>query len=116
MKENIEVSYAKTHSLDFGNFEGEGTIKVDKEWWLRYVELRKEFEILHHKLVMKLPDKFVKECVICETVKQAEAKGRQDVIDEIETVGLENTILNGEITGCYIHIGNDNWKAIKEKV
>lgn len=54
---NIKVNYAKKQELDFGIFPdkyAEGSIIVNKEFWIKYVNKRMEFEQMHYDLFCHL--------------------------------------------------------------
>ena len=57
MVEKIKVNYAFKGELDFGLFpdkHAKGNIKVNKDFWERYVNKRLEFEQMHHELFLKI--------------------------------------------------------------
>ena len=62
--EKLEIGYAKRNfgSIDFGNLREDsrdGIIKVEKEFWHKYVSIRAEFERMHIDLREKLPRKYL---------------------------------------------------------
>ena len=50
----IDISFEPAPGYwDFGNFKPnkkDYTIKVDQKFWIKFIEARKEFEILHSEL------------------------------------------------------------------
>ena len=61
MKEKEIVGYAIKKDFDFGMLREEsrkGTIKVNKDIWIKYVGLRHDFEIMHQALINKIGKRF----------------------------------------------------------
>lgn len=60
-KEKINIRFAPKVEFDFGMINKEsssGEIKnIDKEWWIRYVNLRADFETMHRELINKVKPK-----------------------------------------------------------
>jgi len=71
VKENEIVGYMVKKDFDIGKLSEEsriGTIKVNKDIWIKYVGLRHDFEILHQSLIDKIGNKFkVNELLNAET-------------------------------------------------
>lgn len=53
MKQKILVNIAKEQQehWDFGSFTSKYTLAVESEFWQRYLEARREFEIMHFQLI-----------------------------------------------------------------
>lgn len=59
VKEKEIVGYAIKKDFDFGMLSEKSriaTIKVDKLFWIKYVNLRHDFEIMHQSLIDKVGD------------------------------------------------------------
>ncbi len=60
-KEKEIVGYAVKKDFDFGLLSEKsriGTIKVDRVFWTKYTNLRRDFEIMHQSLIDKIGDRF----------------------------------------------------------
>ncbi len=55
--EKIKVNYTMKGDLDFGLFPdkyAQGNIKVRKDFWIKYINKRMEFEQMHQELFFKI--------------------------------------------------------------
>lgn len=56
-KSLIEINYANKVDVvyrDFGNFKSDKKIKVNLDFWMRYVVVRKTFEVMQRELEEKV--------------------------------------------------------------
>jgi len=56
-REKIEIGYVVTKNFDFGLLDKEsrsGIIKVDFDFWRKYVDLRQNFGMIHGLLIDKI--------------------------------------------------------------
>ncbi len=56
-KDLIEVNYANKVDVvyrDFGNFKSDKSIRVERDFWIRYIEARRVFETMHRELEKKV--------------------------------------------------------------
>lgn len=47
----IEIAREMQEHWDFGSFTSKYTIPVESEFWQKYIEARREFEIMHGQLI-----------------------------------------------------------------